>query len=218
MPAYQSTLCAGVGRPDCSRSKWSIGTDHGTIERAPNARNLSQKEASRKIAAVSLCAAGANLRDLWAPLTPTVDILYPSNIKNRPTPIGAWRPDIGRAIQRAIPSVQAHQNIERAWLLHKRHLWKKWDAEVARKFECMKEAMDELYKLDPKLYLEANRSEDPRARSKAEMELMKTLKMSEMRTLAARIWGLFPRELRIPTDTPARTGWNYEWKPFPRPI
>ena len=145
-------------------------------------------------------------------------VLYPSNIKNRPTPIGTWRPDIGRAIQRAIPSVQAHQTIERAWLLHKRHLRKKRDAEVARKFECMKGAMDELYKLDPKLYLEANRSEDPRARSKAEMELMKTLKMSEMRTLAARIRGLFPRELRIPTDTPARTGWNYEWKPFPRPI
>ncbi|EDR15239.1 uncharacterized protein LACBIDRAFT_149313, partial [Laccaria bicolor S238N-H82] len=52
-----------------------------------------------------------------------------------------------------------HQTIERAWLLHKRHLRKKRDAEVARKFKCMKEAMDELYKLDPKLYLEANRSE-----------------------------------------------------------
>ena len=72
MPAYQSTLCAGLGRPECSRSKWSIGTDHGTIERALNARIEASRK--KKIAAVSLCAAGANFRDLWAPLTPTVNI------------------------------------------------------------------------------------------------------------------------------------------------
>ncbi|KIJ90438.1 hypothetical protein K443DRAFT_116594 [Laccaria amethystina LaAM-08-1] len=74
MPTCQLTLCAGVGQPDCSRSKWSIGTDHGTIEHAPNARSLAQKAASRKIAAVGLCPASANLPDLWAPLAPTVDI------------------------------------------------------------------------------------------------------------------------------------------------
>lgn len=145
-------------------------------------------------------------------------VLYPSNIKSGPSPVGAWRPDVSRALQRAIPSAQAHYTIERAWLLHKRHLRKKRDAELERKFARMQEAMDELYQLDTRLYLEANKAEDPRARSQAEVQLAKTLKVSEVRTLDARIRGLFPRELRIPTDTPSRSGWNYEYKPFHRPL
>ncbi|KAF8167447.1 hypothetical protein B0H34DRAFT_740107 [Crassisporium funariophilum] len=145
-------------------------------------------------------------------------VLYPSNIRNRPTPIGTWRPDVGHAIQRAIPSVQAHDTVERAWLLHKRHLRKKRDAETARKFECMKKAMDALHEIDPKLYLEANKQDDPRARTAEEMQMRKTMKASELRAIEARIRGLFPRELRIPTDTPSRTGWKYEWKSFYRPI
>jgi large subunit ribosomal protein L40 len=90
--------------------------------------------------------------------------------------------------------------------------------ELVRKFECMEKAMEELEKIDSRLYMEANKEEDPRARSQGEVELAKTLKGSEKKTLEARIRGLFPRELRIPTDTPSRTGWNYEWKPFNRPF
>lgn len=78
--------------------------------------------------------------------------------------------------------------------------------------------MDELYKLDQTLYMEANRADDPRAKSQQEMEMMKKMKMSEIRTLEARVPGLFPRELRIPTETPPRDGWNYEYKPFKRPL
>lgn len=144
--------------------------------------------------------------------------LYPSNIRNRPTPIGTWRPDVGQAIQRAIPSVQAHHTIERAWLLHKRQIRKRREAELTRKFESMKRAMEELEKIDTRLYMEANRQEDPRARTTAEMNLAKTLRSSELRALEARIRGLFPRELRTPTDTPPLSGWNYEWKPIQRPL
>ncbi|KAF8899158.1 hypothetical protein BD779DRAFT_1487276 [Infundibulicybe gibba] len=121
-------------------------------------------------------------------------VLYPSNMRN------------------------PHHTIERAWLLHRRHLRKKRESELARKFECMRKAMEELERLDSRLFMEANKQEDPRARSTTEMELMKTLKSSEVRTLEARVRGLFPREMRIPIDTPSRTGWNYDWKPFPRPL
>ncbi|KAM6498609.1 hypothetical protein JOM56_006557 [Amanita muscaria] len=144
--------------------------------------------------------------------------LYPSNIRNTATPTGTWRPDVGRALQHAIPSVQAHDTIERAWLLHKRHVRKQREAELARKFECMRKAMEELERVDKTLYMGANKEEDPRARSTAEVKLSRSLKTSEVRTLEARIRGLFPRELRIPTDTPPKSGWNYDWKPFPRPL
>ncbi|THV06571.1 hypothetical protein K435DRAFT_743693 [Dendrothele bispora CBS 962.96] len=144
--------------------------------------------------------------------------LYPANMRNRPTPTGTWRPDVGRAIQHAIPSVQAHNTIERAWLLHRRHIRKRREAELARKFDCMKKAMDELANIDGHLYYEANRPENPRARSVVEQQMTKGLKASEAKTLDARIRGLFPRELRMPTDTPSKTGWNYHYKPFTRPI
>jgi large subunit ribosomal protein L40 len=145
-------------------------------------------------------------------------VLYPSNIRNRATPVGTWRPDVGQAIQHAIPSVQAHQTIERAWLLHKRQIRKRREAELARKFECMKKAMETLEEIDTRLYREANRQEDPRARTAAEMELAKTVRSSELRALEARVRGLFPRELRVPADTPPLSGWNYEWKHIQRPI
>jgi large subunit ribosomal protein L40 len=145
-------------------------------------------------------------------------VLYPSNIRNRTTPIGTWRPDVSQAIQHAIPSVQAHNTIERAWLLHKRQIRKHRERELARKFECMRRAMEELEKIDTRLYLEANRQEDSRARSEAERQLAKTLRSSELRAVEARIRGLFPRELRVPTDTPPLSGWNYEWNSIQRPL
>ncbi|KAI5833329.1 hypothetical protein K523DRAFT_118813 [Schizophyllum commune Tattone D] len=143
--------------------------------------------------------------------------LYPSTIRNKPTPTGTYRPDVARALLRAVPHTHAHEVIERAWLLHKRHVRKARDAELARKFRCMQEAMDELERIAPHLHLEANKREDPRARSKAEMERLKELSTPQARALDARIRGLFPRELKVPTETPSRTGWNYEWEPFQRP-
>ncbi|OSX67019.1 hypothetical protein POSPLADRAFT_1164299 [Postia placenta MAD-698-R-SB12] len=108
---------------------------------------------------------------------------------------------------------QKRRKRRRAWLLHRRHLRRTRQAELERKFQCMQTAMETLRQVDPKLYLEANKEEDPRARSKAQAELAKTLRVPERKALESRVRGLFPRELRIPTDTPSRDGWNYDWTP-----
>jgi large subunit ribosomal protein L40 len=141
-------------------------------------------------------------------------MLYPSNLRNKPTPVGTWRPEVGRLIQRAIPSKQAHETIERAWNLHLRHTRWKREAELARKFECMRKAMEELEKIDSTLYMEANKVEDPRTWTAAELEKSSQLRGAEKRAFDWRIRGLFPRELRLPTDTPSRNGWDYQWKPL----
>ncbi|KAI0718885.1 hypothetical protein C8T65DRAFT_706557 [Cerioporus squamosus] len=143
--------------------------------------------------------------------------LYPSNIRNRPSPVGTWRPDVGRRLQRAIPSVQAHETIERAWFLHQRHVRRTRMAELHRKFESMRGAMETLRQVAPALYAEANKEEDPRARSSGETELLKKLKGPEKKAVEARIRGLFPRELRMPTDTPPKNGWIYDFTPVVRP-
>lgn len=139
-------------------------------------------------------------------------VLYPSNIRNRETPTGTWRPDVAKALRKAIPSKQAHETIERAWLLHERHLRWKREEETNRKFECMRRAMAELEMIDPYLFKEANRAEDSRKRSEAETERLKNLKGVERKAMERRLPGLFPPELRLPTDTPPRTGWDYDWK------
>lgn len=144
--------------------------------------------------------------------------LYPSNVRNRESPTGSWRPNVARRLQKAIPSVQAHETIERAWLLHQRHVRRGRQAELERKFRCMQEAMDALYELDPKLYAEANKEEDPRVRSSQEVQVLKSLKGQEKKAIESRIRGLFPRELRIPSDTPSRDGWRYDWEPIIRPL
>lgn len=139
--------------------------------------------------------------------------LYPNNIRYKETPVGSWRPDVARALQRAIPSKQAHDTIERAWLLHKRQLrWRRED-ESKRKWDCMHRAMEELRKLDTRLFQEANRQEDPRIRSPQLLQQLKNARGAERKILESRLPGLFPREMRIPTDTPPRSGWNYDWKP-----
>jgi len=120
-----------------------------------------------------------------------------------------------RALRRAIPSKQAHETIERAWLLHQRHVRWKREAEAERKFECMRHAMEELEKCDPVLFKEANRVEDPRTRSEAEAGLSKKLRGVAKKALEGRLPSLFPREMRVPTDTAPKLGWNYDWKPPP---
>lgn len=139
--------------------------------------------------------------------------LYPPNVANKPSPTGAWRLDVARAIQIAIPSKQAHETIERAWFLYQRHLRWRREEELRRKYECMTKAMDELEKIDPKRFSEANRPEDPRQRGPAEVKLGKTLRGVEKKVLESRLPGLFPRELRVPTDTPPREGWKYDCTP-----
>ena len=89
---------------------------------------------------------------------------------------------------------------------------------MSRKFECMNKAMGVLRQLDLRLYMEANKKDDPRVRTPEEIQMCKTMKTSEIRAMESRIRGLFPRELSIPVDTPSRTGWKYEWKAFKRPI
>ena len=113
--------------------------------------------------------------------------------------------------------MQVHETIERAWFLHQRHVRRARAAELKRKFESVRNAMETLRQVAPELYTAANKEEDPRARSAAEAELLKKLKGPEKKAVEARIRGLFPRELRMPTDTPPRNGWIYDFSPIVRP-
>jgi len=83
---------------------------------------------------------------------------------------------------------------------------------MQRKFESMRLAMVELEKSYPHLAREANFKPDPSSRTEEEMKLASKLKGIARRAMDARIPGLFPREMRPPTDTPPIGGWNHDWQ------
>jgi large subunit ribosomal protein L40 len=140
--------------------------------------------------------------------------LYPPTRLDRSTaPTGLHRPDAPAALERVITSPEAHETIQRAWVVWSKNKRDAREAELKRKFECMKRAMDDLEQTDATLYRIATSKPDPRAVDQETAESLKEYRGAERRALEARVEGLFPRDLRIPTDTPSRDGWNYDWTP-----
>ncbi|KAJ7733811.1 hypothetical protein B0H14DRAFT_2996081 [Mycena olivaceomarginata] len=153
------------------------------------------------------------------PATPVVLIrraLYPANVRNKPSPTGTWRPDVRQTLQRH--PLRAGAPHHRARVAPPPPPRAPAPRRARAQVRVHAQAMDELRGIDFKLYMEANKVEDPRARSQKEMEMMKQLPALEARAFDARIRGLFPREMKIPADTPSKTGWDYNWKPIERPL
>lgn len=121
--------------------------------------------------------------------------------------------DVSLALHRSIPSVEAHETIERAWKLHERHQRESRLAELSALHNRMKEAVEALKETHGALFHWATVPRDVRRVTKAEMEALKGTKGPVRRALEAKIEGLFPREMRVPTETPSLKGWNYDWTP-----
>jgi large subunit ribosomal protein L40 len=143
------------------------------------------------------------------------NILYPPNrLHPKDTsPTGCYRPTARRALRKIITNRTVHETIERAWLLHQRHVRKAREAEMQCKFDSMRRAMTELEHSYPHLAREANRKPDPSSRTEEETRLASKLKGFARRAMDARLPGLFPREMRPPTDTPPTGGWKHDWRP-----
>ncbi|KAG8926303.1 hypothetical protein FRC02_008984 [Tulasnella sp. 418] len=132
--------------------------------------------------------------------------------KGSENPNGVHRWDIHRALRRAVRSAEAHETIERAWQLHKRELRELRQEELRLKYESMKNALDKLQELDPQLYEIATARVDQKGILPDDAAELKTLKGPAKKLYQSRIQGLFPREMKIPVDTPRREGWDYAWK------
>ncbi|KZT55432.1 putative mitochondrial aconitate hydratase [Calocera cornea HHB12733] len=141
--------------------------------------------------------------------------LYPPVPMGRkgPSPIGTYRSDVRKLLEVVIPGAEVHETITRAWMLHQRELREAREEDLRRKFECMKEALDELERVDDKLYKMAIYKPNVRKLTEEEREAMKGVRgHAARRAVEAKNERLFPRELRLPTDTPRRDGWDHDWK------
>ncbi|KAI8823581.1 uncharacterized protein EV422DRAFT_521554 [Fimicolochytrium jonesii] len=86
------------------------------------------------------------------------------------------------------PQAQRIDTIERAWTLEKQKEAVAKVAELRGMYESMREAMEELEKTDTRLFEAAKSGSD---REKVVV---------------------FPKRLRVPTETPPLDGWDYEMK------
>jgi large subunit ribosomal protein L40 len=139
-------------------------------------------------------------------------MLYPRNAPRGESPVGTYRQDATLALRRVIKNNEVHETIERAWLLHQRHQRQARQAELQTKWNSMHRAMEELRLFDQDRFDQVNVLEDPRVRIPEQEAQIKLLKGPERQFIAGRIRGLFPREMRIPTSTPSRAGWDHGWR------
>ncbi|ODV91110.1 hypothetical protein CANCADRAFT_23983 [Tortispora caseinolytica NRRL Y-17796] len=78
-----------------------------------------------------------------------------------------------------------HNVIHRAWMFYKSEQRRERENALKVQYECMKEACDDLEQVSPELFKKAT---------------------TRPRTVR------FPREIRIPTDTPPNVPWDSSWK------
>ncbi|CAG8481565.1 17152_t:CDS:2 [Dentiscutata heterogama] len=84
--------------------------------------------------------------------------------------------------------LERHETIDRAWKLFLRNQQEERENELAAKYRMLNEANIELEKLGPRLFNSAQMGN----------KIM-----------------MFPRQMKIPTETPPLNGWNYDYKPPP---
>jgi large subunit ribosomal protein L40 len=145
--------------------------------------------------------------------------LYPRTRTERgEAPTGVHRPDVVAAVERALQvsgGKEAHETITRAWQLFARRVRMQREHALARKSACMHAAMRELERAHPLWYAAAARPPpDPRAVPAADEAEFRTYRGPARLAVEARsVEGFFPREMRVPVDTPPRDGWRYDWAP-----
>ncbi|GAA6007495.1 hypothetical protein JCM10207_006364 [Rhodosporidiobolus poonsookiae] len=103
------------------------------------------------------------------------------------------------ALAKVVPSTEVHETITRAWALHLRHRRESHAAELGRKYAHMRRAIDLLEETDQGLWKQAT-------------EGRKFQNVDQSRTTNARLEGLVPREMRVPTEQPGAQLWDSAWK------
>ena len=152
--------------------------------------------------------------------------LYPRTRAERgEAPTGVPRPDTVAALERTLPGAgasgaaeaEAHATIVRAFKLFARRQRALRAAELRRKGASMHAALADLERHHPAWYRAARARADPRAPgAEAEAEFRRYRGAAREFVESRSIPGFFPRELRVPVDSPPRDGWQYEWAPPPR--
>jgi len=110
--------------------------------------------------------------------------------------------------------------ISRAWMLHRHHEREETSDRIKKAALAQWKALDRLKEIKPLLYQVvvsrgSTTGEVVEIRNGGEemVEKNKAPGGGTAPQTGVRVGGVFPIDLKIPTDTPSRKGWNYGWKP-----
>lgn len=133
-------------------------------------------------------------------------MLYPEAVpqpsSNRTSPAIAHREDVERAVDAVYPGKEAHETITRAFKVLERSEENARLVDLENRENRLREALDRLRETDIDLWEKAV----------ARPPKISAAKVGKRKAQTMRIPGLFPRDLRAPTDTPRNVIWNHDWK------
>lgn len=110
------------------------------------------------------------------------------------------------ALKKAVPSLEAHETITRAWALYQRQQREALEKNLKVRYDAMRDAISELEQTDKRLFDAATAPQPSLAhRHKGAAGVAASRE--------GRIDGLFPRQIRAPTEAKGETvKWDSEWR------
>ena len=133
--------------------------------------------------------------------------LYPSDVpqpnSNRTSPSLQHREDVEKSVNAVFPGQEVHDTITRAYLVLRRRQEDERKNDLKYREGRLIEALNELKSENETMW------EDAVARP----QKISSAKVGKKKAQTMRIPGLFPRDLKPPTETPRNVMWNVDWKP-----
>jgi hypothetical protein len=109
------------------------------------------------------------------------------------------------ALKAAVPNLEVHDTIDRAWKLHQRKAREAHSANLKARYDSLQHAMLELQQASPRLFdAAAAPADNVPSGTKAEE--------GKVASRQGRIPGLFPRQLRVPTETVGKGAFDEAWE------
>lgn len=109
-------------------------------------------------------------------------------------------------LKKVVPSLEAHETISRAWALHERNKREAFQHNMKVRFDAMQEALQELEVADPRLFQAATAPQSSLSQKHKGAEGLSASR-------EGRLDGLFPRQIRVPTEASGDTvAWDADWK------
>ncbi|CAO1624171.1 unnamed protein product [Jaminaea pallidilutea] len=226
------------GKPSILSSLLNSTSESSNSRSAQGTRSFSTRAGPTHVASRGYATKAGSEQSGYSPhdpryVAPTLDprgdairrMMYPAEtdaIANRKK---AKKPE---TLEEALPyGPEVHETIDRAWKLYQREQREEFEEDLRVKRERMREAVADLAKTNKRLYRAATYRVAPTKRSPTEQAMLVDLgivsgqgakgpKMSpspEQRRharnlMGRRLEGLFPREVRVPTNTPPKKIWS----------
>ncbi|CDZ96798.1 hypothetical protein [Phaffia rhodozyma] len=141
------------------------------------------------------------------------DLYPPGSVSESPSSIP--RLDRIQNILHLSPTPEVHDTITRAALLDRLTNTERQVQSLRAKHAAMFNACEELRVSYPSFYELASEENKPSGQAgPAENKDIKNL-LNGVEQGKGKVEGLFPREMRVFTETPGKDGWDYEWKWVP---